>query len=164
MPSSICRPRPVSCQWTSVCGSSANQSRRSPTEKIADLLIHPPRLVELATSGLTVTTRSATSGASCTRSTKKRPNACCVDSLPRCLRPRLAGTAGGATGSGSSRASAVAAAAHSSPSALPGSRAAHGSSASAPSAPASSSICSRVSSAEWFSGCPSIGSDQPLIV
>ena len=67
------------------------------------LLSHPPRLVELATSGLTVTTRSATSGASRTRSAKKRPNACWVDSWPRCA-PSCAGTGGGATGSGSSRA------------------------------------------------------------
>ncbi len=45
-------------------------------------LIQPPRLVEEATSGLTVTTRSATSGASRARSTKKRPNACWVETLP----------------------------------------------------------------------------------
>src|SRR5215210_7833209 len=95
MPSSMWRPPGVSCQCTRVCGSSANQSRRSPTDQIPDLLIQPPRLVELATSGLTVTTRSATSGASCTRSTKKRPNACCVDSLPRCFRPSAGGTSGG---------------------------------------------------------------------
>ena len=82
-------PPVVSCQCTSVWVSSANQSRRSPTDQIPDLLIQPPRFVELATSGLTVTTRSATSGASCTRSTKKRPKACWVDSLPRCLRPSV---------------------------------------------------------------------------
>src|SRR5215216_5500102 len=91
---------PISCQWTSVCESSANQSRRSPTDQMPALLIQPPRLVELATSGLTVTTRSATSGASCTRSTKKRPKACCVDSFPRCLRPSAGGGSGGGCSGG----------------------------------------------------------------
>ena len=148
MPNSMWRPPVVSCQCTSVCGSSANQSRRSPTDQMPDLLIQPPRLVELATSGLTVTTRSATSGASCTRSTKKRPNACCVDSLPRCVRPSVAGTSGGVRGSGSSRASAVAAAAASSPSGLAGSKGAHGSAGSVPSPFASSANCSFVRSAE----------------
>ena len=164
IPSSMWRPPGVSCQWTSVWESSANQSRRSPTDQMPDLLIQPPRFVELATSGLTVTTRSATSGASCTRSTKKRPKACWVDSCPRCLRPSEAGTAGGVRGFGSSRASAAAAAAARSASGLPGSNGAHGFAASAPSWPASSSNCSTVSSAEWFSGWPSMGSDQPLIV
>ena len=46
MPSSMWRPPGVSCQCTSVCGSSANQSRRSPTDQMPDLLIQPPRLVE----------------------------------------------------------------------------------------------------------------------
>ena len=45
-----------------------------------------------------------------------------------------------------------------------GSKGAHGSSGSVPSCFASSPNCSFVSSAEWFSGWPSIGSDQPLIV
>jgi hypothetical protein len=45
-------------------------------------LIQPPRFVDDATSGLTVTTCAATSGASRARSTKKRPNACCVDVVP----------------------------------------------------------------------------------
>ena len=106
MPSSMWRPRVVSCQCTSVWGSSANQSRRSPTDQIPDLLIQPPRFVELATSGLTVTTRSATSGASCTRSTKKRPNACWVDSWPRCLRPSVGGTSGGSRAARARRARA----------------------------------------------------------
>ena len=84
------------------------------------LLIQPPRFVEVPTSGETVTTRSATSGASRTRSTKKRPNACCVDARPVCSRPRPAGTSGGgATNFGGGRSSRRPVAAHSSASALP---------------------------------------------
>src|SRR5215213_2295929 len=67
---------------------------RSPTDQMPALLIQPPRLVDVPTSGETVTTRSATSGASRTRSTKKRPNACCVDSDPLCSRPRSSGAPG----------------------------------------------------------------------
>src|SRR5215216_5842144 len=91
------RPWSDSRQRTSVSVSSANQSIRSPIEKIPALLIQPPRLVDVPTSGETVTTRSATSGASRARSTKKRPKACWVDSLPRCPRPRSGGTRGGST-------------------------------------------------------------------
>jgi hypothetical protein len=55
---------------------------RSPSCHTPERLIQPPRLVEEATSGLTVTTRAATSGAAWARSTKKRPNACWVDARP----------------------------------------------------------------------------------
>ena len=87
------RPWSVSRQRTSVSVSSANQSMRSPGDQIPALLIQPPRFVEVPTSGETVTTRSATSGASRTRSTKKRPNACWVEAVPLCSRPRSSGHA-----------------------------------------------------------------------
>ncbi len=78
----------LSRQRTSVSVSSANQSIRSPGAQMPALLIQPPRLVEVPTSGETVTTRPATSGASRTRSTKKRPNACWVDSVALVLAAR----------------------------------------------------------------------------
>ncbi len=129
-----------------------------------DLLIQPPRLVEVPTSGDTVTTRAATSGASRSRSTQKRPNACWVDARPRCSRPSETGTAGGSRSSTGSRRSRAAASAHSRASAEPSSNAAHGSSAAVSSALASSANCSSESSAEWFAGWPSVGSRQPLSV
>ena len=145
--------------------SSANQSIRSPGAQMPALLIQPPRLVEVPTSGETVTTRSATSGASRTRSTKKRPNACWVDSSPLCSRPRSSGTAGGsATNFGSGRSSRRPVAAHSAASAESGSNGAHGSSGSVPSVSASCAYCSALSRAEWLAGWPSVGSIQPLIV
>ena len=88
----------------------------------------------MPTSGDTVTTRAATSGASRSRSTQKRPNACWVDSRPRCSRPSVGGTAGGSTIRTGSRSSRAAAAVHSSASGEPGSKPAHGSSGSVPSA------------------------------
>src|SRR3954463_12562305 len=95
MPSSMWRPWSDSRQRTSVSVSSANQSMRSPRLQMPILLIQPPRLVDVPTSGETVTTRSATSGASRARSTKKRPNACWVDSRPVCRRARAGGRRGG---------------------------------------------------------------------
>ena len=104
-------------------------------DQIPTLLIQPPRFVEVPTSGETVTTRSATSGASRTRSTKKRPNACWVEAVPLCSRPRSSGTAGGAAAPGEPRAPAAARAlAHSSASGVPSANVAHGSAGSAPSA------------------------------
>ena len=145
--------------------SSANQSIRSPMLQMPALLIQPPRLVDVPTSGLTVTTRSATSGASRARSTKKRPNACWVDAVPVCLRPTdSGGTFGAGTARVAPRLSRRPVAAHSSASGEPGSKDAHGSSGSAPSFAASSRYWSWLSSAEWFAGWPSVGSVQPLIV
>ena len=46
------------------------------------LFIHPPRLVELATSGLTVTTLSVTSGSSRDMAVIIRPKVCWVAMLP----------------------------------------------------------------------------------
>ena len=57
MPSSMCWPCEDSRQRTSVCGSSANQSMRSPMFQTPAWLIQPPRFVDDATSGETVTTR-----------------------------------------------------------------------------------------------------------
>ena len=54
-------------------------------------LIQPPRLVEDATSGLTVTTRCATWGAACARSVKKRPNVCWVEVAAGVLAAELGG-------------------------------------------------------------------------
>ena len=118
----------------------------------------------MPTSGETVTTRSATSGASRTRSTKKRPNACCVEPVPVCLRPRSAGTFGRGDGAGRAALELRAVAAHSSASGEPGSSGGDGSSGSSPSFAASSRYCESLSSAEWLAGWPSVGSDQPLIV
>ena len=117
MPSSMWRPWSDSRQRTSVSVSSANQSIRSPGFQMPALLIQPPRLVEVPTSGLTVTTRSATSGASRVRSTKKRPNACWVLALPVCLRPRSGGSVGAGTAGVGSRRSRSPTVRHSSPAA-----------------------------------------------
>ena len=125
--------------------SSVNQSIRSPMLKMPALLIQPPRLVHVPTSGETVTTRAATSGASRARSTKKRPNAFWVENLPWCLRPRSAGILGAGTARVAPRLSRRAVAAHSSASGEPGSSGANGSSGSSPSFAASSRYC------EWFS-------------
>src|SRR5262249_51838774 len=76
------RPCDVSRQRSSVLGSSANQSMRSPTFQTPTLLIQPPRFVDDATSGLTVTMRSATAGTDRAMSASRRPNCCCVESEP----------------------------------------------------------------------------------
>ena len=106
--------------------SSANQSIRSPSCQTPARLIQPPRLVEEATSGLTVTTCAATSGAAWARSTKNRPNACWVDSAPECSRPRSTGAGRGRRGSIGSRRSRAAAVRHSSASGESSGNAAHG--------------------------------------
>ena len=164
IPSSMCRPCSVSRQRTSVSVSSANQSIRSPRCQIPPRLIQPPRFVDDATSGLTVTTWAATSEAPWERSTKKRPNACWVDSFPVCPRPRSAGISGTGRSSTVGRRSRAATSVHRSASAVPGSNAAHGSAASAPSASASCSHWSTVSSAEWLPGWPSVCRRHALIV
>ena len=83
-------------------------------------LIQPPRLVEEATSGLTVTTCSTTSGAAWPRSTKKRPNDCWVEVSPMCARPTSLGGAGAVRGGGVSRSRRCAASSQSSASGRPG--------------------------------------------
>ena len=65
-------------------------------------LCQPPRFVEDATSGLTVTTCLATPGASRLKSLRKRPKALCVEAAAVWLRPRSEGMLGtrlGALGS-----------------------------------------------------------------
>ncbi len=78
MPSSTCWPVSLSAQWIRASVSPENQSARWRVFQMPTLLIQPPRLVDDATSGLTVTTRSATEGASRARASKKRPSVCCV--------------------------------------------------------------------------------------
>ena len=63
MPSSMCCPVGFSRQCRIVSASSANQSVRSLADHTPTLFTHPPRLVLELTSGLTVTTRPAASGA-----------------------------------------------------------------------------------------------------
>ena len=164
IPSSMCWPWADSRQRMSVSVSSANQSMRSPGFQTPARLIHPPRFVEEATSGETVTTRAAASGAAWARSTKKRPKACWVEADPRCSRPTDAGSAGGSRSTTSGRSSSCAAAAHSAPSALPSGKGAQGSAASAPSSPARCSHSGTLSSAEWLAGWPCVGRPHALMV
>ncbi len=109
IPSSMCWPCSFSRQRTSVSESSANQSMRSPACQTPTRLIQPPRLVDEATSGLTVTTRFAISGAPWARSTKKRPKACWVEAVPACSCPSSAGTSSVGTGVTAGRSSRAAA-------------------------------------------------------
>ena len=92
-------------QCSAVSVSSANQSVRSAGDQTPTLLIQPPRLVLELTSGLTVTTRLAASGASLVKSRSTRPSAAWVDAVPadvrrdrrhrlsRILRPAAPGSA-----------------------------------------------------------------------
>ena len=164
MPSSMCWPCRVSRQRTSVSVSSPNQSMRSPRAQIPARLIQPPRLVDEATSGLTVTMRAATSGASCERSTSTRPSACWVETRPACVRPSSTGGDGGASGADTSRRSRSAVAVHSSASALPSGGGRHGSSHVGGELARQLLQLPSVSRAEWLLGWPAIGSPQPLIV
>ena len=96
MPSSRCWPVGRSRQCRIVSGSSANQSTRSRAAHTPTLLTQPPRLVDELTSGASVTTRAAASGADRVRSSSARPSAAWVVAVPDGVRPRSAGTAGGA--------------------------------------------------------------------
>ena len=166
-----CRAR---CGWpcsdsrqrTSVSLSSANQSIRSPGCQTPTRLIQPPRFVDDATSGLTVTTCSATSGAAWARSTKKRPNACCVEAFPTCSRPTSAAArAAGAASGGSARAPAARPRRGTSrPPATPGERRPRVVGVGADLAGELLATAARLSSAEWFAGCPSVGRLHALIV
>ncbi len=133
MPSSTCWPWSDSRQRTSVSVSSANQSMRSPTRRCPTLLIQPPRLVEVPTSGETVTARAATSGASRSRSTQKRPNACWVDSRPGARGRATPAPRAARRRAPAARSSRAPARSHSSASGEPAANDAHGSSGSAPS-------------------------------
>ena len=96
IPSSMCCPVGRSRQCRIVSASSANQSVRSCAAHTPTLFTHPPRLVLELTSGLTVTTRRATSGATRVRSSSARPSAAWVVAVPVGVRPKSAGTSGGA--------------------------------------------------------------------
>jgi hypothetical protein len=90
----MCCPVGFSRQCKMVSASSANQSVRSAADHTPTLLTQPPRLVLELTSGLTVTTRRAASGACLVRSSSTRPGAACVDVVPAGVRPMSAGIAG----------------------------------------------------------------------
>jgi hypothetical protein len=68
IPSSMCSPWAPSLHFRRRSVSSANQSCRSLTDQTPVLLIHPPRLIDEATPGLSVTTRRSTSGGARLRS------------------------------------------------------------------------------------------------
>ena len=149
MPSSMCCPVGFSRQCRMVSASSANQSVRSLADHTPTLFTQPPRLVLELTSGLTVTTRRAASGASLVRSSSARPSAAWVVATTVGVRPRSGGTRGGAWGGRSGRRSRRAVCSHSAPAALSllAGRC-QGRSGSAPSCAASSPIWAWVSSAE----------------
>ena len=138
MPSSMCCPVGFSRQCRMVSASSANQSVRSRADHTPTLFTQPPRLVLELTSGLTVTTRAAASGASRVRSSRARPSAAWVVATPVGERPRSSGTAGGACGGEAWRRSRRAVCAHSSPAALSAAGRCHGWPGSVPSCAASS--------------------------
>lgn len=164
MPSSMCWPAGPSRQCRIVSPSSANQSRRSEVDQTPTLFTQPPRLVLELTSGLTVTTRAAASGASRVRSRRSRPRAAWVVAVPLGVRPMSSGTGGGACGAAAGRRSRFAVSAHRRAAADPSSNRAQGASASAPSRGASSAIWSAVRRDEWFCGWPSLGRPWPLTV
>ena len=87
-----------------------------------------------------------------------------LGALPDGVRPRSAGTAGGAATGAGSRRSRVATSLHSAASAEPSANGAHESSASVPSRSASSPNWATVSRDEWFWGCPSVARPCPLTV
>jgi hypothetical protein len=158
-----CRAR---CGVRSVVRVSAAASRRRRrTSRLArratrcpTLLIHPPRLVLELTSGLTVTMRLPSSGAARLMSTSARPRAVCVLPMPDGVRPRSVGTGLVGTGPSVSRRSRVPARRHRSASGEPSEKACQGWAGSTPSRAASSASCGALSNAEWFCGCPSVGS------
>ena len=166
-PSSMCWPCSCSRQWTSVSLSSANQSIRSPRCQMPARLIQPPRLVDDATSGLTVTTCARHLGRA--RGRGRRRSGRTPAGSRRCPRGALPTSAGPAARLRRARAPAArrrsrARGEQPPASAEPSAKGAHGSPASAPSCPASSSHWSSVSSAEWLAGWPSVGSRHALIV
>ncbi len=103
MPSSRCCPSGRSRQCRIVSGSSANQSTRSRADQTPTLFTQPPRLVEELTSGHSVTTRRAASGADRVRSSSARPSAAWVVAVPLGVRPMSVGTDGAAAGRTGSR-------------------------------------------------------------
>ena len=164
MPSSTCWPAAVSRHRMTRSRSSANQSARPAMDHTPVLLIQPPRFVDVATSGLSVTTWSATSGCARCRSDRNRPSAACVEVVALGAYPSSAGTAGTGCVSTASRRRRSAAAARASAAGVPSSNFCQGSSGSMPEAAASSPICAPVSWAAWLPGWPSVARPRPLIV
>ena len=157
-----CWPCEDSRQRMSVCGSSANQSMRSPMFHTPAWLIQPPRFVDEATSGETVTTRAATSGVGAREVDEEASERLLGRGAARVHTAdvarhgaRLAQTAAGRDGA------APPPRRQSSASGVPGANAAHGSAMSAPSSRASCAHCSSDMSAEWLAGWPCVGSHGP---
>jgi len=148
----MCCPLGDSRQCRIVSLSSANQSVRSPEDHAPTLLTQPPRFVDEVTSGVTVTTRRAASGASRVRSSSTRPSAAWVVEVPAGVRPKSRGSAGGSTTRTRDRSSRAAVRAQSAAASLPSSKPRHGSAGSVPNRAANCVICSSVSNAEWFCG------------
>ena len=152
-------------QWTSMDRSWANQSGLSSMCHMPTRLIQPPRLVDDATSGLTVTTRAATSGATRDRSSRNRPSACWVDSGPRREMPSsTGGLARGSSVPAQGERGAWARRAQGRSSGLPGGNLAQGPPGQRPSSRASWCHWSAERRAEWFPGWPSVGRRQALMV
>ena len=156
-PSSRCWPPGRSRQCRIVSGSSANQSTRSRADHTPTLFTQPPRFVDDETSGHSVTTRAAASGAERVRSSRARPSAAWVVACPPGVRPMSVGSSTARGGRHGVAASRRAAAAHS--------RACGGRREAAPTGcpvdaraarPARPSVRA-VSSEEWFCGWPSRG-------
>ena len=117
MPSSTWRPWSDSRQRTSVSESSANQSMRSPMLQMPLRLIQPPRLVDDATSGATVTTWPRRPRAPRGRGRRRGARAPAGWSPSRCAGARARRAPAAARGARPARArSRAAAAAHSRPS------------------------------------------------
>ena len=129
----------------------------------AERLIHPPRFVDEATSGLTVTMWRATSGVLWARSSKNRPKACSSRGLPVVCAVELRGIAGGGfatSGSGFRRNAACGTARPRALFETPPRRRRCASS----SGRRAGAHWPSVSNAEWLAGCPSVGNRHALIV
>ena len=128
--------------------------------------IQPPRLVELATSGLTVATRSATSGSSRSVAVSISPNACWEDMFPLYRCPKSGGIriSGGLKRGRLPTPSRRPVSMHSRPAGAVGSMRSHSSPSGTFSSRRSRSISRSFRMREWFCGSPMDGSRQPLSV
>ena len=166
MPSSMWRPWSDSRQRTSVSVSSANQSIRSPGFQMPALLIQPPRLVEVPTSGRDRDDAVGHLGRLAGEVDEEAPEGLLGASRAGVLAAEVGRERRRGHGAASARAGAARRPrAHSSPAAP--SSGANGASRVVrvlASLAASSRYCAWLSSAEWLAGWPSVGSDQPLIV
>jgi hypothetical protein len=112
-------------------------------------------LVEELTSGASVTTRAAASGAERVRSSRVRPSAAWVVAWPPGVRPMSVGISGTAVGVTGSRRSRSAISTHNRPAGVSSANRTQGAAGSVPELFASSPNWSAVSCEEWFCGCPS---------